>query len=148
MKYVEHETSTTVNGEEYKWNVPVPVFDSVEEFIASLGEAGREDAEQGLTDLVNSYVRGSVLQGGKAPVRKALEGPEDGYDTADEAQEAFDAAVEGHRSWAEDFVPFAGARGRIAGVTKTQAGEVGKALLKANPEQLKALASELGLDLD
>ncbi len=138
MRYVDHETSTGSGDSKVTWTVAVKEYESSAEYLADVTDAGREDSEDALTELINASMRGSTLQGGKAPVKAAI---------SDGDAKGIKEAIKGHQDWAKEFVPYAGARGRIAGVTKTAAGDVGKALLKADPEQLKKLAEDLGIEL-
>lgn len=146
MKEVELTTTVGADGHEVEFSVTTVNWDDPEEYYASLREIKPEITDEecirSLMDVVNSQQNQGAMQTKKSPIRDAIreEGGVDGPKVAEAIKDAQD--------WAPTYVVSGGARGRIAGVTKTKAGEVGKALLEADPEQLKALAAQMGINLD
>lgn len=130
------EVTYTVTGQ--NWDTPEEYYESLRGVKPDLTD---EQCEKALMDVVNSQQNQGLMQTKKAPVRDALK------ETGDVDSPEVAAAIADHQEWAPSYVISGGSRGRIAGVTKTAAGEVGKALLEADPEQLKALAESLGISL-
>ena len=128
--------------------VQVMLPDGLAEALAKIGKCDVDEiiieAPQGAQDAVTGVVCASweqnAKQGKKDTIRKAI---------AEGDQDKVDAAVASHQEWALTYVPGAPRGGAVGGVTKTKAGNVGKALLaKMGAEALKALAAEHGIDPD
>ena len=132
-------TSTGKGDAKVEYDLTFVKYDSLEEYLNAVRESGREDAEQAALDVINSQQEQGAKQGGKQGVREAA---------SDGDAKKLKEAIKKHQEWAPTYVvQAAGARGRIAGVTRTAAGEVGKKLLEADPVALKKLADELGIEL-
>jgi hypothetical protein len=139
MQNITVSTSTGQGDAKVNYDITFAKYDSLEEYLNAVRESGREDAEQAALDVINSQQEQGAKQGGKGVVRDAV--------AAGDAK-AIKEAIKKHQEWAPTYVvQAAGARGRIAGVTRTAAGEVGKKLLEADPDALKKLADELGISL-
>lgn len=132
---------TSIGSGEDKFTYPVSFlrFANAKEYGKALLEKNADaDVDAAITEIINAAQEQGAKQTKKGEVREALK-------TGDEEKIA--AAVKAHQDWSVDYVISGATRGRIAGVTKTAAGEVGKKLLEADPEQLKALAEQLGIEL-
>ena len=139
MQKITVSTSTGKGDSKVDYDIEFVKYDSLEEYLNAVKESGREDAEQAALDVINSQQEQGAKQGGKQPVREAA---------TDGDAKKLKEAIKAHQAWAPTYVvQAAGARGRIAGVTRTAAGEVGKKLLESNPEALKELAEQLGISL-
>lgn len=156
MRYLDTTTAISeLSGFGYeggKYPIRVQQFDSCSEAFSKIGKCGEGDVmveapESALTavlGVVNAAQAQGGKQGGKETIRAAITGDlKEGQDR----QEVVDQAVEAHVKRAEGYV-IGAPRGAQGGVTKTKAGNVGKALLaKLGPEALEALAAEHGLDM-
>lgn len=145
MREVTLETTVGSGDLEVTYAVVGQNWDTPEEYYEALRgvkpDITQEQCEKALMDVVNSQQNQGLMQTKKAPVRDALK------ETGDPESDKVEEAIAAHKEWAPTYVISGGSRGRIAGVTKTKAGEVGKALLEADPDQLKELAESLGINL-
>lgn len=133
-KLVKVTTAVGKGENAYEYEIEHLKFDSLEDYYASLPED--KNGPQAAIDIINAQNEQGAKQGKKEDVRKALV---DGKDPKE--------PVKAHQTWAKTYVISGSTGGRVGGVTKTAAGAVGKALLEADPEKLKAIAAELGVDL-
>lgn len=152
------ETTTAVSEledfgyEDGKYPIRVQTFESVSEALALIGKIKEEDvmveASEGALSAVLGVINAAQAQGGKQGGKETIRAAVNGeLKEGQDRQEAVDAAVAAHVKRAEGYV-IGAPRGSTGGVTKTRAGNVGKALLeKLGPEALQALAAEHGLDL-
>jgi len=117
------------------------------EAMAKIGKCDPEDvvvdapasAQEAVLKTLWAAWEQNGKQGGKELIRKAMA-------SGDQAE--VDKEVAAHQARAPKYVMGA-PRGSIGGVTKTKAGNVGKAFLdKMGPEALLALAKEHGIDPD
>ena len=139
MELITQSTSIGSGDDKFTYNVKFLKFATVEEFKAQLLEKNPDaDADKAIVEIINAAQEQGAKQTKKGDVREALA-------SGDEKKIA--EAVKAHQKWAEGYVISGATRGRIAGVTRTAAGEVGKKLLEADPDQLKALADQLGIEL-
>ncbi|MCP4902641.1 MAG: hypothetical protein GY906_37225 [bacterium] len=132
------ETSVGSGETKRSYTVDVLQFESLDDYAKHLPEG--KDANEAILQILNAANEQNAKQGMKEGVRSAMNDPEKG-------DEEVEKAIADHQAWAPEYVVAGATRGRIAGVTKTAAGEVGKKLLEADPEQLKALAEQLGVEL-
>jgi hypothetical protein len=139
MELVTNSTSIGSGEDKFTYDVKFLKFANQEEYAAALLEKNPDaDVDKAITEILNAAQEQGAKQTKKGDVREALK-------SGDEEKVA--EAVKAHQEWAETYVISGATRGRIAGVTKTAAGDVGKALLEADPDQLKALADQLGIEL-
>jgi len=139
MELITQSTSIGSGDDKFTYPVKFRKFADEEEYGAALLEKNPDaDVSKAVTEIINAAQEQGAKQTKKGDVREALK-------SGDEKKVA--EAVKNHQEWSETYVISGATRGRIAGVTKTAAGDVGKALLEADPEQLKALAEQLGVSL-
>lgn len=140
MELITQNTSIGSGDDKFTYPVSFLKFANAAEYGEALLEKNPDaDVDKAITEIINASQEQGAKQTKKGEVREALK-------TGDE--EKIDEAVKGHQEWSQTYVISGATRGRIAGVTKTAAGDVGKALLEADPEQLKELAAQLGIELD
>ena len=139
MELITNNTSIGSGEDKFTYEVEFLKFANPQEYAAALLEINPDaDVDSAITEIINAAQEQGAKQTKKGDVREALK-------TGDEAKVA--EAVGAHQTWSKTYVISGATRGRIAGVTKTAAGDVGKALLEADPDQLKALADQLGIDI-
>lgn len=139
MELVKQSTSIGSGDDKFTYDVEFLRFGTTDEYKQALLEENPEaDADQAVVDIINAAQEQGAKQTKKGDVRDALKSGD---------EKAVAKAVKAHQDWAKTYVISGATRGRIAGVTKTAAGKVGKKLLEADPEQLKALADQLGIEL-
>ena len=129
------ETSVGKGEGAYTYTVECQRFTSLEDYYSSL--PADKDGAQCALEISNAQNEQGAKQGKKEAVRDAIAKGDD---------KATKEAVKAHKEWAAGYV-ISGSTGRVGGITKTKAGEVGKALLNTDPEKLKAIAAELGVEL-
>ena len=142
----------TVDKETVAAGVSYPIsfqqFDGLEEAVAAIGNCTADEvvieAPQGAKDsalgVINAAQEQGAKQGGKEDVRKAVE--KNGADSPEAAE-----SVASHQKRAAKYVIGAPRGSGPGGMTKTKAGDLGKALLESlGAEALKALAAEQGID--
>lgn len=143
-----HTVDKETQAEGVAYPITFQVFDSLEEALAEIGGASESDivieAPQGARDsvlgVINAAQEQGAKQGGKEDVRKAVR--EHGADSPEAVE-----AVTSHQKRAAKYVIGAPRGSGPGGMTKTKAGDVGKALLETlGAEALKALAVEQGID--
>lgn len=126
------DKETNASGRVYP--ITFQQFDNLAEALEEIG------SEENVLGVINAAQEQGAKQGGKEEVRKAIS--EHGTDSPEAT-----AAVEDHQTRAAKYKIGAPRGGGPGGMTKTSAGNVGKALLEAlGAEQLKALAAEAGVD--
>lgn len=150
------EPETSADGVEYP--VTYRTFESLDEAISEM-----DGGEEAVLENLNSKQRQSALQSPKGVVREAVqEAKEAGHSTeaiqsavdawdagGDEAVQAVLDAIEHHQEAAREYV-LGSPRGASGGVNKTTAREVGDRVAEAldrDPDQLRELAEELGVDV-
>lgn len=139
MEFITTDTSIGSGDDKFTYTLKFRRFADQKEYGAALLEKNpNADVDKAITEIINAAQEQGAKQTKKGEVREALK-------TGDEKK--IKEAVQSHVKWAADYVISGATRGRIAGVTKTAAGEVGKKLLEADPDQLKALAEQLGIEL-
>lgn len=140
MELITQNTSIGSGDDKFTYPVSFLKFGSPAEYGEALLEKNPDaDVDKAIIEIINASQEQGAKQTKKGEVREALKSGD---------EEKIEEAVKAHQEWSQTYVISGATRGRIAGVTKTAAGEVGKKLLEANPDQLKELAEQLGIELD
>lgn len=151
------EEGTSADGVEYP--VTYRIFESLAEAVEEM-----DGGEEAVLDNLNSRQRQSALQSPKGQVREAVrDAQEAGHDVetiqsavdtgdagGDEALQGVLDAIEAHQEAAAEFV-LGSPRGSSSGLTKTAKRQFGERLGEAygdDPDALRELADELGVDVD
>lgn len=150
------EDSTKASGVEYP--VTYRVFESIPEAVEEM-----DGGEEAVLENLNSRQRQSALQSPKGQVRDAVEAALEAGFSENEIQSAVDSgetdeealqsvldAIEAHQTAALEFI-LGSPRGSSSGLTKTAKREFGERLGERyddDPEALRELADELGVDVE
>jgi len=152
MRYLD--TTTAIGGlegfgfENGSYPIRVQQFESVSEALAVIGKCSEEDvaveapegALSAILGVVNAAQEQNGKQGGKEKIRKAM---------AEGDADAVQTEVADQQARSEKYLIGAPRGGGQGGLTKTRAGNFGKALKDVMPlEEMKALAAKHGLDVD
>ncbi|MCP4902629.1 MAG: hypothetical protein GY906_37165 [bacterium] len=123
----------------FKYEVNVDVAETLEDWFEYWKSLDLNPEATALA-IINQEQRQAQKQGEKGNVRDAYRKAK-----GDENAKGVIEAVKAHR---EDVKGRRlGMPTKVGGVTKTKAGEVGKALLAADPDKLKELAAQMGIEL-
>jgi hypothetical protein len=138
--------------EDGKYPLRVQQADSCSEAFAKSGKCDEDEviieAPQGVLDtmlgIYNAAQKQGASQGGKEKIRDAMTRK---LKEGEDRQAVVDAAVTIHQTGREEYWIGAPRGGAVGGVTKTKAGNIGKALLeRLGGEKLEAMAAEFGID--